>query len=88
MKTEMLIHLAMEQTCPANRPWTGDAPEEEHGHTSCWIIHELIAKIRELDADNKEMAGILMGPYVNVYESQVQQVDQLLATHIGGPENG
>jgi hypothetical protein len=86
MNTEVLIRLAYEQTCPAGLPHTGDFPEQDHGHSSCWMIHRLIEKIKELDSENKEMAGVLMGPYVNVNESKVEQVDQLLATHIGRTE--
>jgi hypothetical protein len=86
MNTEVLIRLAYEQTCPAGLPHTGDFPEQDHGHSSCWMIHRLIEKIQELDAENKEMAGVLMGPYVNVNESKVEQVDQLLASHIGRTE--
>ena len=84
MNTKELIELALEQTCPAGEPWTGDSPEEEHGHTSCWMIHLLIEKIVELDSESQKLAGILMGPYVNVNESYVSTVDAALETRIGG----
>jgi hypothetical protein len=83
MNTEVLIRLALERTCPAGLPYTGDAPEEDHGHSDCWMYHKLIQKIRGLDAENKKLAEVLMGPYVTVNESKVEEVDQLLATHIG-----
>jgi hypothetical protein len=86
MNTNMLITLAMERTCPAGLPHTGSNPEEDHGHTDCWIYHRLIAKITELQEENAELVNVLMGPYVNVNESKVEQVDELLATHIGRSE--
>jgi hypothetical protein len=84
MNTKQLIELALEQTCPAGESWTGDAPEEDHGHTRCWIIHQLIGKIVELETESEKLAGILMGPYVNVNESYVPTVDEALKTQIGG----
>jgi hypothetical protein len=84
VNTKELIELALEQTCPAGKPWTGDAPEEDHGHTSCWMIHQLIEKIVELESESEKLAGILMGPYVNVNESYVATVDETLKSRIGG----
>lgn len=83
MNTDELIKFALTRTCPAGLPYTADNPEEDHGHTDCWTFHELIKKIRELDAENRKLAEILMGPYVNVNESHVEEVDEVLATYIG-----
>lgn len=84
MDTENLITLALMRTCPAGEPWTGDHPEDDHGHTDCFVIHELVKTIRDLQAQNAEFAELLMGSYVSVHESVVSRVDELLATHIGG----
>lgn len=27
--------------CPAGQPWTGDDPSTDHGHTTCWVLHQL-----------------------------------------------
>lgn len=86
MNTNELIKFALSRTCPAGLDYTGDNPEEDHGHTDCWTIHELIKKIQELDAENQKLAELLMGPYVNVNESRVEEVDAVLATRIGRVE--
>lgn len=83
MNTNDLIKFALTRTCPAGLPHTGDNPEEDHGHTDCWVVHELIGKIRELHNENHKLVATLMGPYVTVNESKVEEVDDLLATYIG-----
>lgn len=83
MNTETVIRLALEQVCPSGLPHTGNAPEEDHGHSSCYTIHQLISKVRELDTENTKLAAVLLGPYVNVNESRIQEVDELLNGRIG-----
>lgn len=83
MNTETVIRLALEQACPSGLPHTGNAPEEDHGHSSCYTIHQLISKVRELDAENAKLAAILQGPHVNVNESRIEEVDELLNSRIG-----
>jgi len=37
-----------ERACPAGEPWTGDSPEENHGHTDCWLFHQAASEIEIL----------------------------------------
>ena len=43
-----LVKQLRERACPAGKPWTGDAPEEDHGHTDCWLHHQSANKIEQL----------------------------------------
>lgn len=83
MATEHIIQLALERTCPAGKPWTGDNPEEDHGHTDCWIYHQLINTIKELQTQNQQLASFLLSPYITVNETKTEELDKLLAPHIG-----
>jgi hypothetical protein len=46
-----------ERACAAGEPWTGDSPEQDHGHTDCWLYHQAINEIemlrKQLDASRK-----------------------------------
>jgi hypothetical protein len=46
-----------ERACPAGEPWTGDNPEQDHGHTDCWLFHQAAVEIevlrKQLDASQK-----------------------------------
>ena len=59
-----LVKQLRERACPAGKPWTGDVPEEDHGHTDCWLhlqsareierLHLLISEWADTsDADNE-----------------------------------
>lgn len=37
-----------ERACAAGEPWTGDSPEEDHGHTDCWLHYQSIKEIEML----------------------------------------
>lgn len=40
--------LLRERSCPAGLPWTGNHPEEDHGHTDCWLHHAAANEIERL----------------------------------------
>lgn len=43
-----LVKQLRERACPAGKPWTGDAPKEDHGHTDCWLHHQAADEIERL----------------------------------------
>ena len=43
-----LVKQLRERACPAGKSWTGDAPEEDHGHTDCWLHHQSAKEIERL----------------------------------------
>jgi hypothetical protein len=45
-----LVKQLRERSCPAGEPWTGDYPEEDHGHTDCWLHHQAAKEIEQLRA--------------------------------------
>ena len=38
MRSEELVVLLRERCCQAGEPWTGDNPDEDHGHTDCHLM--------------------------------------------------
>lgn len=36
------------RACPAGEPWTADTPEDDHGHTDCWLFHQAAKEIEVL----------------------------------------
>jgi hypothetical protein len=53
---QVLPQRLRERSCPAGEPWTGDHPEEEHGHTDCWYHHLAATEIERLRAELSEAA--------------------------------
>lgn len=57
------------RACPAGKPWTGDNPEEDHGHTDCWLHHQAADEIERLRslitawADADDDPEDIDGPY-------------------------
>lgn len=45
-----LPELMRARACPAGEPWTGDRPDEYHGHTDCWYYHLAAKEIERLRA--------------------------------------
>lgn len=43
-----LVKQLRERACPAGKPWTGDNPEDDHGHTDCWLHHQAADEIERL----------------------------------------
>jgi hypothetical protein len=43
-----ILDQLRERACPAGLPHTGDRPEEDHGHTDCWLHHQSIQVIENL----------------------------------------
>lgn len=39
------------RACPAGESWTGDHPQEDHGHTDCWLYHQAANEIEKLQAE-------------------------------------
>lgn len=40
--------LLRNRACKAGLPWTGDHPEQDHGHTECWLHHKAANEIDRL----------------------------------------
>jgi hypothetical protein len=43
-----ILDMLRERACPAGLPHTGDRPDEDHGHTDCWLHHQSIKVIKDL----------------------------------------
>ena len=43
-----LVTELRNRACPAGLPWTGDHPQEDHGHTDCWLHHQAADEIERL----------------------------------------
>jgi hypothetical protein len=79
-----LVKQLRERSCPAGEPWTGDAPEEDHGHTDCWLHYQSVNEIERLRAETQKLAKLLMHEYVFVHERIIEHVDQVLKPYLGG----
>lgn len=40
--------LLRNRACKAGLPWTADHPEQDHGHTDCWLNHKAANEIDRL----------------------------------------
>ena len=47
---ENIVEQLRDRACPAGLPYTGDSPEEDHGHTDCWLHHQAANEIERLQA--------------------------------------
>lgn len=47
---ENIVQQLRDRACPAGLPHTGDSPEEDHGHTDCWLHHQAANEIERLQA--------------------------------------
>lgn len=47
-RADELVAVLRHRACPAGLPHTGDNPEEDHGHTDCWLHHQAADKIEQL----------------------------------------
>jgi hypothetical protein len=62
-----IVKQLRERACPAGKPWTGDAPEEDHGHTDCWLHLQSAKEIERLRtlitewADAEDEADMIRG---------------------------
>lgn len=79
-----LVELLEQRACQAGLPHTGDRPDEDHGHTDCWLHHQSIAEIQRLQAECQRLADLLMNPLVFVHEHLVAEVDQAIQPWLGG----
>lgn len=43
-----LVAQLRDRACPAGLPWTDENPEEDHGHTDCWLHHQAADEIERL----------------------------------------
>lgn len=50
-RSEFLVKQLRERACPAGEPWTGDNPEEDHGHTDCWLMHQAALHIEMCESE-------------------------------------
>ena len=86
LTTEHLIEMMKNRACQAGEPWTGDNPEEDHGHTDCWLYHQAIQEIERLQAESKKLAGYLIHEFVFVHERLIEELDQVLKPYLGGSD--
>jgi hypothetical protein len=75
--------MLRERACQAGEPWTGDVPEEDHGHTDCWLHHQSADEIERLRAENKKLAGYLLHALVFVHECLIEELDEVLQPYLG-----
>jgi hypothetical protein len=47
-RADELVKQLRERACPAGLPYTGTNPEEDHGHTDCWLHHQAADEIERL----------------------------------------
>jgi hypothetical protein len=45
-----IVQQLRDRACPSGLPHTGDNPEEDHGHTDCWLHHQAADEIERLRA--------------------------------------
>lgn len=83
MTTDHLVEMLRERACQAGEPWTGDAPEEDHGHTDCWLHHQSADEIERLRAETQKLAGYLMHEFVFVHERIIEEADAALEPYLG-----
>jgi hypothetical protein len=83
LTTEDIVEMLRERACQAGEPWTGDAPEEDHGHTDCWLHHQSANEIECLRAENKKLAGYLLHGLVFVHERLIEELDEVLQPYFG-----
>jgi hypothetical protein len=77
------VALLRERVCPAGLPHTGDEPQEDHGHTDCWLHHQSISEIERLRAECQKLANLLMSPLVFTHERILDEVDAALLPYLG-----
>ena len=46
--SQKLIDELRKNACPAGKPWTGNNPKADHGHTNCLLFHQAADAIEEL----------------------------------------
>ena len=44
---DIVIQLR-DRACPAGLPYTADRPQDDHGHTDCWLHHQAADEIERL----------------------------------------
>ncbi len=72
---DIIQHLR-DRACPAGLPHTGDNPEEDHGHTDCWLHHQAANEIERLrslinewadaDDDPEDVDGVYHAAWLNL----------------------
>jgi DNA repair exonuclease SbcCD ATPase subunit len=48
MNNDDIVKKLRDRACPSGLPHTGDNPEEDHGHTDCWLYHQAADEIERL----------------------------------------
>jgi hypothetical protein len=46
-----IVQQLRDRACPSGLPHTGDNPEEDHGHTDCWLHHQAADEIERLRSE-------------------------------------
>ena len=54
-----IVTALRQRACPAGLPWTADNPQDDHGHTDCWLQHQAANEIERLRRWKAEATEIL-----------------------------
>ena len=54
-----IVTALRQRACPAGLPWTADNPQDDHGHTDCWLQHQAANEIERLRRWKAEAAKVL-----------------------------
>lgn len=84
--SEDIVKRLRDRACPSGLPYTGDNPEEDHGHTDCWFHHQAADEIEYWRSEANKLAKLLMCEYVFVHERLIEQVDTALSPYFGNPD--
>lgn len=52
-----IVQQLRDRACPAGLPHTGENPEDDHGHTDCWLHHQAADEIERLRQGLWDCAG-------------------------------
>ena len=58
MTSDELVAMLREASCKAGLPHTGDHPEQDHGHTDCFLHQAAAAKIELLNQILKQFQSL------------------------------
>jgi hypothetical protein len=84
MSSEQIVKMLKDRACAAGESWTGDHPEQDHGHTDCYLHYQSIQEIERLQVENKKLANYLLSEFVFIHERLIEEVDVALLPYLGG----
>lgn len=73
------------RACPAGLPHTGTEPEEDHGHTDCWLLHQAADTIEALEQLVEEDEGVIkvLRRHRDTAETRLEAINDV----IGDPQH-